>query len=123
MDHTGLDPFTKEPVQVATAMHNRKLQRAPIQFFKPENYVAVREALLQVGRPELIGDGCDCLIPGQPQKESLESRRKHANRMLRADYYHAVPNPAKSKQPTPVANRGYRPRRQSQRRRDREGGS
>ena len=42
------------------------MQRALMQFFKPENYFEVREALLKAGRADLIGSGCDCLIPAQP---------------------------------------------------------
>ena len=50
MYHTGLDPFTGEEVYVAKHLRDRKLQRALLQFFKPENYFKVREALLG-GRP------------------------------------------------------------------------
>src|SRR5206468_2955264 len=61
MYYTGLDPFTKKPVQSARNLHDRKLQRALMQFSKPENYFEVREALLQAGRADLIG-GCEGLI-------------------------------------------------------------
>ncbi len=37
MFHTGLDPFTKKSVKVAKNLHDRKLQRALMQFFKPAN--------------------------------------------------------------------------------------
>ena len=50
MYHTGLDPFTGEEVYTAKHLRDRKLQRALLQFFKPENYFEVREALLE-GRP------------------------------------------------------------------------
>ena len=33
-----------------------------MQFFKSENWFDVREALIQAGRRDLIGSGCDCLI-------------------------------------------------------------
>jgi hypothetical protein len=39
------------------------MQRALMQFFKPENYFTVREALIQAGRQDLIGNDGDCLIP------------------------------------------------------------
>ena len=39
----------KKPVYVARHLRDRKLQRALMQFFKPENYFEVREAL-QAGR-------------------------------------------------------------------------
>jgi hypothetical protein len=42
------------------------MQRALMQVFKSENWFTVREALVQAGRPNLIGSGCNCLIPAQP---------------------------------------------------------
>ncbi|HMC10672.1 MAG TPA: YgiQ family radical SAM protein, partial [Pirellulaceae bacterium] len=56
MYYTGLDPFTKKPVYIARQLRDRKLQRALMQFFKPENYFEVREALRQAKRTDLIGD-------------------------------------------------------------------
>src|SRR5262249_3029835 len=61
MYYTGLDPFTKQKVYVAQHLRDRKLQRALMQFFRPENYFLVREALLQAGgrissaRASLVG--------------------------------------------------------------------
>ena len=66
MYYTGLDPFTGEEVFVAKHLRDRKLQRALLQFFKPDNYFEVRQALSAAGRSDLIGSGCDCLIPSQP---------------------------------------------------------
>jgi hypothetical protein len=129
MYYTGLDPITKKPVAVARAMHDRKLQRALMQFFKPNNYFAVREALLKAGRQDLIGSGCDCLIPAQPPKEALEARRRAANRAVKGDedndHYHTVANPAKGERPGergagPAKSKGYRPGRKSQKRRRRK---
>lgn len=113
MYYTGMDPFTKKPVHVARGLHDRKLQRALMQFFKPENYFAVREALIQAGRQDLIGNGCDCLIPANPPKEALKARRERANEAIRGEYVHRVPNPP--------ASRGYRPGRKSARRQHRPG--
>ena len=89
-----------------------------MQFFKPENYFAVREALLKAGRADLIGNGCDALIPATPPKEALKTRRENANSAARGDYVHTVPNPARGGK-TPPSNKGYRPGRKSQRRRAR----
>ena len=127
MYYTGLDPFTKKPVQVARGLRDRKLQRALMQFFKPANYFEVREALLQAGRADLIGHGCDCLIPANPPKEGLEARRRAANRAVRADddnHYHTVANPAKGEKPgergaVPPKPTGYRPGRKSAKKRKR----
>ncbi len=71
MYYTGLDPFTGGEVHVARGLRDRKMQRALMQFFKPENYFMVREALLKARRGDLIGNGCDCLIPSQPPKAAL----------------------------------------------------
>jgi hypothetical protein len=120
MYYTGIDPFTKEEVYVARGLRDRKLQRALMQFFKPENYFTVREALTQAGRSDLIGGGCDCLIPAQPPKEAIETRRRRANEAARGDHYHSVANPAKGE---PAGERGlpkqgYRPGRKTARRQD-----
>jgi hypothetical protein len=95
-------------------LKDRKMQRALMQFFKPENYFTVREALIQAGRSDLIG-GCDGLIPANPPKEAIEARRKQAN----DDHYHTVANPAKGEQPGErgLSNKGYRPGRKTQQRR------
>ncbi len=121
MYYTGIDPFTKKPVHVARNLHDRKLQRALMQFFKLENWFTVREALLQAGRQDLIGSGCDCLIPAQPPKQAVEARRRRANRG-EPDHYHAVANPARGElvgergQP----NHGHRRGRKTTRRQDKK---
>jgi hypothetical protein len=129
MYYTGIDPFTKKPVTVARGMRDRKLQRALMQFFKPENYFLVREALIEAGRRDLIGPGCDCLVPAQPPKEAIEARRRAANAGGH-DHYHTVANPAKGEKPGErgLPNKGYRParktaRRQEKKRRWKGGGS
>lgn len=62
MYYTELDPRTMEPVYVAKDPKEKAMQRALIQFQKKENYNFVYEALLKVGRKDLIGFGKDCLI-------------------------------------------------------------
>lgn len=123
--HTGLDPFTKKEVTVKKGLKDRKMQRALMQFFKPENYFTVREALIEARRSDLIG-GCEGLIPAQPPKEAIEARRRQANRAVQGDedndHYHTVANPAKGEKPGergagPVKPTGYRPGRTSQQRR------
>ncbi len=115
MYYTGIDPLTKQEVFVAKNLNDRKMQRALLQFFKPENYFMVREALIKAGRGDLIGGGCDALIPAQPPKEALEARRHRAND---ADHYHTVVNPAKDEKAGTqgLPNQGYRPGRKRARR-------
>lgn len=115
MYHTGLDPHTKRPVYIAKHLRDRKLQRALLQFFKPENYFDVRKALEQAGRQDLIGGGCDCLIPSTPPKQAIEARRRRANAAGSGEHVHKVPNPA-------AGGGGYRPKRATARRRQRKKG-
>jgi uncharacterized radical SAM protein YgiQ len=78
MYHTGLDPMTQKPVKITKGLRDRRMQRALLQFFKPENYFEVRRALEQAGRHDLIGSGCDCLIPERPPREALDRKRREA---------------------------------------------
>ena len=124
MYYTGIDPFTEQEVCVARHLRDRKLQRALMQFFKPENYFTVREALIQAGRQDLIG-GCEGLIPANPPKEAFEARRGQVNRAVsgEGDHYHTAANPAKGEKPGELGpNKGYRPGRKSAKKRKRSGG-
>src|SRR5262249_10061132 len=109
--YTGIDPFTKQEAYVARGLRDRKMQRALMQFFKPENYFEVRKALEEAGRTDLVG-GCEGLIPAQPPREAIEARRKRAND---PDHYHSVANPAKGEKPgeREPPNKGYRPGRKT----------
>jgi uncharacterized radical SAM protein YgiQ len=115
MYHTGIDPFTRKPVFVAKQLRDRKLQRALMQFFKPENYFEVRKALLKAGRGDLIGGGCDALIPAKPPREALDARRREASDRFRGDYVHSVSgapqSKGKRKQSRHDPGPGYRPHR------------
>ncbi len=74
-----------------------------MQFFEPEIYFTVREALIQAGRPDLIGNGCDALIPANPPREAIEARRRGTNQAARGategDYYHTIANPVRGETP------------------------
>ena len=51
-----------QPIYVPKTPHEKALQRALIQYRKPENYDLVHEALTKAGRSDLIGYGPKCLI-------------------------------------------------------------
>jgi uncharacterized radical SAM protein YgiQ len=119
MYYTGIDPLTKQEVYIARNLRDRKLQRALMQFFKPENYFEVRKALVLAGRTDLIGGGCDALIPASPPKEALKARREHANQQARGEYVHTVPKPAEAMASDSLPTSGYRPQRKSSVRRNR----
>jgi uncharacterized radical SAM protein YgiQ len=125
MYHTGLDPMTREPVKITKGLRDRRMQRALLQFFKPENYFEVRRALEQAGRHELIGSGCDCLIPERPPREALDRKRSEATRAFTestsGDHIRGGPatgraggGSASRKQRRPRKTVGYRPNRPGQ---------
>lgn len=81
MYYTGLDPRTMEPVYVARSPHEKNMQRALIQYKKPENYELVKEALLKCARSDLIGFDKTCLIPPrQFAKNKRKSDKKGVKR-------------------------------------------
>lgn len=67
MYYTGLDPHTMKSVYIPRSMHEKKMQRALIQYRNPKNYALVEEALRLAHREDLIGYGPKCLI--RPRKD------------------------------------------------------
>jgi len=63
MYHTEIDPFTGRHVYVPKDPKERKRQRALLQYWMPENFDAVREALILAGRGDLIGKEPGCIVP------------------------------------------------------------
>ena len=63
MYYTEIDPRDMKPVYICKNPHEKAMQRALIQYKRPENYDLVKEALIKAGREDLIGFGEECLIP------------------------------------------------------------
>lgn len=76
MFYTGVDPRTMEPVYIPRDPHEKAMQRALIQYRKPENYKLVKEALRKAGREDLIGYGPKCLIRPVPPKPGAGGGKK-----------------------------------------------
>lgn len=74
MYYTGINPLNMQPVKTATTPHEKAMQRALIQYKKPENYELVKEALIKADRRDLIGFDKNCLIP--PRKIVGKSAQK-----------------------------------------------
>ncbi len=87
MYYTGIDPLTMKKVFVPTDYHEKQLQRALLQFNRPENAAAVREALRKADREDLIGYGPTCLVrpegaakPHSAQKGGGRGEKKREER-------------------------------------------
>ncbi len=80
---TGIDPFTGKKVYVARDPREKRLQRALLQYGKPENAPLVREALIAAHREDLIGTGKDCLVRPEnnyrPQSKNQGKNQNHRN--------------------------------------------
>ena len=74
MYYTGVDPRNMEKVYVPRNPHEKAMQRALIQYRKPENYDLVKEALIKGHREELIGFSEKCLI--RPRKPASDTDKK-----------------------------------------------
>jgi len=64
MYHTGIDPLTMQPVYTATGLRAKKLQKALLLYWSPDQWPLAREALREAGRADLIGTGPEALVPG-----------------------------------------------------------
>ncbi len=62
MYYTGIHPMTGKAVYVSTDYREKQLQRALLQYSRPENANLVREALKKAGREDLIGNSPECLV-------------------------------------------------------------
>ena len=74
MYYTGINPLDMKPVYVATDYHEKQLQRALLQYNRPQNADLVREALVKAGREDLIGYGEECLVRPESAKAQYSGR-------------------------------------------------
>ena len=78
MYYTGLDPRTMEPIYVPKNPHEKELQRALLQWKRPEKRRLIMEALHKAGRTDLIGYGPDCLLRPARTEGKSEDKQKPA---------------------------------------------
>ncbi len=82
MYYTGLNPLTMEEVYVPRNPHEKAMQRALIQYRKPENYDLVKEALLKEHREDLIGFGPLCLIRPRKSQDAPADKTKSVHKRV-----------------------------------------
>lgn len=84
MFYTGLDPYTMKPVYVPRSAEEKAMQRALLQYFKPQNKEIVIKALIKAGRRDLIGQGKNCLVEPDIKEKQIPKQGKD-NRKWRKD--------------------------------------
>jgi len=90
MYYTGIDPMTMKSVYVAKTFHEKAMQRALLQWKRPDKRALVIEALKAAGREDLIGFGPECLV-----------RPEHRDRPKRTE------EKKKEEVKTPVSKKGW----------------
>jgi len=93
MYYTGIDPTTMKSVYVAKTPHEKALQRALLQWKRPDKRELVIEALKAAGREDLIGFGPECLV-----RPNTQPSRKPKT----------APKPAAKAEPAPNKKQGYK---------------
>lgn len=108
MYYTGIDPRDMSPVYAATDPHEKALQRALLQWFRPELRKLVIEALQKAGREDLIGFGPKCLVKPYGSTKPLDDRKAprgdsapHAHRTAKSAVKRAAKPEAKKEADKP----------------------
>ncbi len=87
MYHSGKNPLhkvtqTSEDVAIPKAGGKRRLHKAFLRWHDPANWPLLREALMAMGRADLIGNGRHCLVPArQPARVAAPSGRPAPRRL------------------------------------------
>jgi hypothetical protein len=69
-----------EPVYTARGLREKRLQKALLLYWNPEQWELAREALEQAGRKDLIGRGPSALVPPESAAEAERRRRAEERR-------------------------------------------
>ena len=85
MFYTGFDPRTGKSVYVPRTPDEKAMQRALLQFRRPQNFPLVREALRQCHREDLIGTAPRCLVPPEGVKSAAEYAQIRRERKAREE--------------------------------------
>ena len=78
MYYTGLDPRTMQPVYTAKSQREKDMQRALLQWKRPEKRALVIAALREAGRTDLIGFGPECLVRPDSRRGGAGPSRRPA---------------------------------------------
>ena len=96
MYYTEIDPRTMKPVYVAKTPEEKAMQRALLQWRRPEKRPIIVSALRKAGREDLIGFGKDCLIRPLPSEVPRKKPSKQEERRQSRPPKHG----GKTKRPT-----------------------
>lgn len=91
MYHSGKNPLRKvtyksPAMEIVKSEDQRRLHKAFLRYHDPKSWPMIREALIRMGRTDLIGDGKQHLIPAhQPQTDGYHSARRKNSTPTKGD--------------------------------------
>jgi len=91
MYHSGHDPLSRlrsgasPTVVVSKGEAKRRLQKAFLRYHDPQNWPALRQALVRMGRPGLIGHGRDCLVAPEPRGHRARTKTRRGAKSGRSE--------------------------------------
>jgi uncharacterized radical SAM protein YgiQ len=112
MYYSGKDPLHKvsarsEAVVVPKGARTRKLHKAFLRYHDPANWPLLRQALKDLGRADLIGNGKRHLIPAwQPKADAATQRQGQAARTFRTQHTGLPVTPKAARKKTKPATAG-----------------
>jgi uncharacterized radical SAM protein YgiQ len=83
MYHSERDPLHKlsyksKKIYTPKKLEQRQLQKAFLRYHDPKNWAYLRQALVAMKRPELIGDGERCLVPKDDRRRGQSNNFQKA---------------------------------------------
>ena len=91
MYHSGKNPLRKvtyksPAMEIVKSEEQRRLHKAFLRYHDPKSWPQIREALIRMGRTDLIGEGKQHLIPAhQPQTDGYHSARRKNSTPTKGD--------------------------------------
>lgn len=119
MFYTGLDPLTMKPVYIPRTEEEKAMQRALLQYTRPQNHDLVRTALKKAKREDLIGFGKEALVPpakekkefALPENNTAQNRKREESRSFPSGKRGATGAPrGKNPRPQKTASKGKKRR-------------
>ena len=96
MYYTGINPLDMKHVYAPDDYREKLMQRALLQYRRPENRNLVREALIKAGREDLIGFDNRCLVKPDMRVGSEYMNTKSESKKMSKNSKPTVKNGAKA---------------------------
>lgn len=109
MYYSEVDPRTMKPVYVAKTPEEKEMQRALLQWRRPDKRGIVIKALLQAGREDLIGYTRDCLIHPKPNEHFAHLHDKPKGKKQGKQERNPRQNRTAAKPDRPAGKTGQKP--------------